>query len=87
MYKKPTYANAFYVVRMLPRQVEEGLLGHEGVEVSGVLETLEGVPCVTVAGLVPKIQVKTMTAGIEKIVDTEKVKAWVGWPSRSQRYP
>lgn len=58
-YKKPTYANAFYVVRATPRYAPtEGLgtligsLGEE-IEVEGTLETMDGKLCVHTSGAVP----------------------------------
>ncbi|KAF1348629.1 hypothetical protein BDV97DRAFT_188890 [Delphinella strobiligena] len=82
-YKKPTYANAFYVVRMLPRHGEESGARDGEVEVDGVLETLEGKLCVATTGTVP-------VSGIQGTTQTPVVgraKSWIGWPSRSQPSP
>lgn len=82
-YKKPTYANAFYVVRMLPRHGEESSVNAGEVEVDGVLETLEGKLCVATTGTVPVsgIQSTTQAPGVGR------AKTWIGWPSRSQPSP
>ncbi|KAF4551629.1 Hypothetical protein D9617_12g035170 [Elsinoe fawcettii] len=45
-YKKPTYAGQFYVVRAIPRMTEDG----KGIDIEGVLETLEGKVTVQVHG-------------------------------------
>lgn len=81
-YKKPTYANAFYVVRMLPRDAEEtgALLGE--VEVEGTLETMEGKLCVAVTGTVPVGEGDAAGLGAP-IAVVQRAKSWIGWPSRS----
>lgn len=84
-YKKPTYANAFYVVRMLPRHGDEAGGSGDEVEVDGVLETLEGKLCVAVTGIVPVSKVRV--AASAPVMDVGRAKSWVGWPSRSQLSP
>ncbi|TKX18503.1 hypothetical protein C1H76_9292 [Elsinoe australis] len=66
-YKKPTYAGNFYVVRALPRVGEDG----DGIEVEGVLETLEGKVCVQVNGRVPAEEAVPSTA--------QSVSSWLSW--------
>lgn len=84
-YKKPTYANAFYVVRMLPRHGDEAASSHGEVEVDGVLETLEGKLCVAVTGVVPVS--KSPAAANTAVLDVGRARSWIGWPSRSQASP
>ena len=81
-YKKPTYANAFYVVRMLPRVAEDLPSTNGDVEVAGTLETLDGKICVAVSGLVPVSGITTSSNA--SFASTSRAKSWIGWPSRSQ---
>lgn len=81
-YKKPTYGNAFYVVRVVPRLAgTDGLgtldknLGRE-VEVEGRLETLDGKLCVETKALV------SIAGGFGIGADEAKATkagSWTGW--------
>lgn len=82
-YKKPTYANAFYLVRMHPRDaVTAGLatmvksLGQE-MEVEGKLETLDGTVCVQMTSVVPAAA--SQTSGVEVAEPASKARSWTSW--------
>lgn len=80
-YKKPTYANAFYVVRAVPRYGAFETLSPNDMEVDAQLETLDGTVCVQVKGTVPVSEVKNpIKSSIQSLTPA---KSWLGWASRS----
>jgi hypothetical protein len=79
-YKKPTYANAFYVVRAVPRYGAFETSSPNHIEVDAQLETLDGTVCVQVKGAVP---VEGKSAVKSSIQSLTPAKSWLGWTSRS----
>jgi acyl-coenzyme A thioesterase PaaI-like protein len=80
-YKKPTYANDFYVVRAKPRHVDSASLSAGHVQVHAQLETLDGTICVLVDGDVPVSEAKgTVKTAVKSLTPA---KSWMGWTSRS----
>jgi hypothetical protein len=80
-YKKPTYANAFYVVRAVPRYGAFETSSSNHIEVDAQLETLDGTVCVQVKGAVPVVEGKsTVKSSIQSLTPA---KSWLGWTSRS----
>lgn len=73
-YKKPTYANAFYVLRVKTEGQENG------VQVEGQLETLEGEVCVAAKGVL-EVGVEGATQRVLESLTPRK--SWLGWRSRS----
>lgn len=81
-YKKPTYANAFYVVRAVPRYGAFETSGSPNdIEVDAQLETLDGTICVQVKGAVPVSDTKSSVKST--IQSLTPAKSWLGWTSRS----
>jgi hypothetical protein len=80
-YKKPTYANAFYVVRAVPRYGAFETLSPNDMAVDAQLETLDGTVCVQVKGTVPVSEGESaVKATIQSLTPA---KSWLGWTSRS----
>ncbi|KAI5201098.1 hypothetical protein AUEXF2481DRAFT_645625 [Aureobasidium subglaciale EXF-2481] len=80
-YKKPTYANAFYVVRAVPRYGAFESSSPSDMEVEAQLETLDGKVCVLVKGAVPVSEDEsTIKSSIQSLTPA---KSWLGWTSRS----
>ncbi|KAI5195257.1 hypothetical protein E4T39_08314 [Aureobasidium subglaciale] len=80
-YKKPTYANAFYVVRAVPKYGAFESSSPDDMEVEAQLETLDGKVCVLVKGTVP---VSEGTGAIKSSMQSlTPAKSWLGWTSRS----
>ena len=82
VYKKPTYANAFYVVRVVPRfAADDGLgtvvksLGKE-IRFEGKLETLQGITCVETKAVVPIAEERS--SGIQIAKEAVKGGSWFG---------
>ncbi|KAI5242961.1 hypothetical protein E4T43_04419 [Aureobasidium subglaciale] len=80
-YKKPTYANAFYVVRAVPRHGAFESSSPNDMEVEAQLETLDGKVCVLVKGAVPVSEDESTTKS--SIRSLTPAKSWLGWTSRS----
>lgn len=82
-YKKPTYANAFYVVRAVPRYGAFETSGSiDDIEVDTQLETLDGTICVQLKSVVPVADVQD-SAIKSSIKSLTPAKSWLGWTSRS----
>lgn len=86
-YKRPTYANAFYVVRAFPRYGPEygGVLGSRSdseIEVDANVETLDGLVCVQSRASIPTADIKTSTQASLQV--SGEAKGWIGWKSRSE---
>ncbi|TIA15651.1 hypothetical protein D6C80_05006 [Aureobasidium pullulans] len=80
-YKKPTYANAFYVVRAVPRYGAFETASANDIGVDAQLETLDGTVCVQVKGVVPVSEGESaITSSIKSLTPA---KSWLGWTSRS----
>jgi len=81
IYKKPTYANAFYVVRAVPRYGAFETASANDIGVDAQLETLDGTVCVQVKGVVPVSEGESaITSSIKSLTPA---KSWLGWTSRS----
>ncbi|KAG9595265.1 hypothetical protein KCV01_g9988, partial [Aureobasidium melanogenum] len=80
-YKKPTYANAFYVVRAVPRYGAFETASPNDMEVDAQLETLDGTICVQVKGAVPVSEGESVVKS--SIKSFTPAKSWLGWTSRS----